>query len=471
LALAEVAVAVFREERYMAGLVLAAVVTAWLIYMIARRYKPQAILLIAGLSLMLGAAILKTGPILGAKETTGLIWFDPFEVVKNLMSTRTAGLGMMLMAVGGFARYMEHVGASKALFALVASPLRWIRSPYVLLVIAFFITQILVLFIPSHAGLGLLLMVTMYPILIRKGVSRLSALSVIGCCQFIDHGPGSGNEILAAATAKLHPATYFVKYQLPITIPIIVAVAATHFVVQRWWDKRENQAAEDLQAGPVKEETDRPPLIYAILPVVPLLLILGFSPLFKSRITMDVITAMIISALISLGFEYVRLRDAQAVLGSLQLFFDGMGKTFAVVVSLIVCGEVFANGLIKIGAVDRLIAAAQSAGFGLRSMIIAGSLIIAGSAFLMGSGNAAFFSFAALGPKIAEHLGVPTVTLLLPMQIMTSFGRTVSPITAAIVAIAGVAGVSPFQVVKRTAIPMAVAGVVNIVVDFMVFAR
>jgi len=133
------------------------------------------------------------------------------------------------------------------LFAVVASPLKLIRSPYVLLVFSFLITQILVLFIPSHAGLGLLLMVTMYPILIRKGVSKLSALAVIGCCQFIDHGPGSGNEILAATTSKIHPATYFVHYQLPITIPVIIAVAVTHYLVQRWWDKREGFVAGALE--------------------------------------------------------------------------------------------------------------------------------------------------------------------------------------------------------------------------------
>ena len=69
--------------------------------------------------------------------------------------------------------------------------------------------------------------------------------------------------------------------------------------------------------------------------------------------------------------------------------------------------------------------------------------------------------------KIAESLGVEIVTVLLPMQIMTSFGRVVSPITPAIIAIAGMAGVSPLQVVKRTAIPMLVAALVN--VGFMVY--
>jgi len=50
---------------------------------------------------------------------------------------------------------------------------------------------------------------------------------------------------------------------------------------------------------------------------------------------------------------------------------------------------------------------------------------------------------------------------------MTSFGRVVSPITAAIVAIAGVAGVSPVQVVKRTSIPMLVAVLVNVAFIFI----
>lgn len=455
----------------MLGLMCAGIVTAWVVYMIIKQYKPQPVLLCAGLTLMLCAVVFRISPILPPKETTGLIWLDPAEVVKNLLSTRTGGLGMMLMAIAGFARYMEHVGASKALYALVASPLRFIRSPYVLLAIAFYITQVLVLFIPSHAGLGLLLMVTMYPILIRKGVSKLSALAVIGCCQFIDHGPGSGNEVLAAITSNIHPATYFVKYQLPITVPIILAVGVMHSFVQRWWDKREIAVFPGEQEGKVKEDTERPPLVYAVLPVVPLVLILGFSPIFHSKIKMDVITAMILSTLISMLFEYVRLRDARAVLASFQLFFDGMGKQFAIVVSLIVCGEVFANGLLKVGAVNKLIAGAQAAGFGVRAMIIAMSAILTTTAFLMGSGNAAFFSFAALAPKVASHLGVDTVTVILPMQVMTSFGRTVSPITAAIVAISGIAGVSPFQVVKRTAIPMAVAAVLDIVIDFAVFIR
>ena len=129
------------------------------------------------------------------------------------------------MTIAGFSAYMDHVGASYALFKVFEKPLKAVKSPYVLLIVAYFIVQFLVLFIPSHADLALLLMVTMYPILVRSGVSKLSALSVIAICQYIDHGPGSGNVIMASEKAEVDPAIYFVHYQLPTTLPIIIAVS------------------------------------------------------------------------------------------------------------------------------------------------------------------------------------------------------------------------------------------------------
>ncbi|ACR69323.1 C4-dicarboxylate transporter DcuC [Edwardsiella ictaluri] len=273
---------------------------------------------------------------------------------------------------------------------------------------------------------------------------------------------------MAAKTANLDPATYFIKYQLPVTLPIIFVVAITHFFIQKWWDKREGFVFNPAHIDKFDhQDNDCPPRYYAILPIIPLILIIGFSPLIQKVIKLDVTTAMIISTTIALFFEYVRLRSAKAVLDSFMLFFEGMGKQFVVVVSLIVSGELFANGLLKIGAVDKLITTAQSAGIGIGTMIVVMSFILALAAFLMGSGNAAFFSFAALTPRIAAFLKIDVVTLILPMQIMTSFGRTVSPITAAIVAISGIAGVSPFQVAKRTAIPMAAAAITNLALTFI----
>ena len=131
-----------------------------------------------------------------------------------------------------------------------------------------------------------------------------------------------------------------------------------------------------------------------------------------------------------------------------------MAKQFAVVVTLIVAGETFAHGLTMIGAVDALIHGAESVGLSKTPMILVMSFIIMACTLVMGSGNAPFFSFAALAPEVARKMGFESVNLLLPMQLTASVTRSVSPITAVVVAVCGISNVSPFEVVKRTSIPM-----------------
>ncbi|MFV2739966.1 C4-dicarboxylate transporter, partial [Escherichia coli] len=55
------------------------------------------------------------------------------------------------------------------------------------------------------------------------------------------------------------------------------------------------------------------------------------------------------------------------------------------------------------------------------------------------------------------------------MHFATTLARAVSPITAVVVVTSGIAGVSPFAVVKRTAIPMAVGFVVNMIATITLF--
>ena len=131
-----------------------------------------------------------------------------------------------------------------------------------------------------------------------------------------------------------------------------------------------------------------------------------------------------------------------------------MGKSFANVVTLIVASEIFSKGLIALGFVDSLVG--YSSHIGLPGMAIAAvfALIVFSAAILMGSGNAAFFSFGPLLPTIALQLGLPAYVLVLPLQLAASMGRAASPIAGVIVAIAGVAEVSPIELAKRNAPPL-----------------
>ncbi len=449
------------------ALLIAFFVTATVGYMVFKNYKAQAVLFLGGIVLMAAAILLGSADILPGTKSTGFKWFDIFEFIRNTFSSTTAGLGLMIMAVAGFARYMDEIGASRALVRIAVKPLGKLHSPYLVMSATYVLGQFLALFIPSASGLGVLLMVTVFPILISLGVSRLSAVAVIGTTQSLDIGPASGNSVLSAKNSGMDITTYFVDHQIPVALCIVATVAVLHFVVQRWFDQRAGHVVEKTDLIAVDDKkNDTVPLIYALLPIIPMVLILTFSKMAVASIKMDVITAMLISIMIGMVFEYVRHRDAKKVMSSIQVFFDGMGVQFATVITLIVAGQMFAEGLIKIGAISSMIQSAQSLGLGATAMIFVMTAIIAVSAVIMGSGNAPFFAFAALVPTVASQMSINAVQMLLPMQFAASIARSVSPITAVIVAVSGIAKVSPFDVVKRTAIPMAGAMLVNIVAGF-----
>lgn len=460
----------------MIGLIISLVVIVWVGWMIAKKGYAAAVLLIAGVVLLACAVMLDIEPGIAIKKSSGSEFFDIFKVVETTLSSTLAGLGLSIMAMGGFAKYMDKLNAGRALYAVVGGPLKYIKSPYLLACMGFVVTQIVGMAIPSASGLALMMMVTLYPVLIRAGVSRMTAVCIIGASRFFDLGPGSANCMLAAKTSGIEWAEYFLSWQMKIYFPLLICMLVSQYFVQRYWDKREGIdegcAALQAQFAEEKEEKLSVPKIYALLPMIPLFILLIFNPTvigaWGIKIKVGVPTAIVLSVLVAMLFELVRTRKLFEVVGGMKSFFEGMGKQFAVVVSLIVAGQVFGKGLIAIGAVDSLITGVESMGMGVGFMVLVMSLVIGVVAFLMGSGNAPFFSFAALIPGIASKFGVHSADMLLPLQTMTGFGRTLSPVTGAIVAVAGLAGVSPFQIVKRNAIPLILCILLNYVLTFTI---
>ncbi len=450
---------------------LALVVTIWVAWLILKGYKPQTVLFIGGLLLMAAAMIFISGmdfvssKSLTAAQSTKSKWFDLFAYIRQIFSSRTAGLGLIIMSIAGFAKYMDAIGASKVLVHICVRPLAVLRSPYLVLALGQVLGQFLAIFIPSASGLGLLLMVTMFPILVRLGVSPLAATAMIGTTQCLDLGPASGNSILASQQSGMDIIPYFSNHQVPVALCVTATVALLHLLVQRAFDRKMGHVAADAPGNEpaVQKMEGMPPTYYALLPIIPLILVFGFSSIFHMPYKVDIITAVLICVAVSMLCEFIRHRDAKKVFASIQIVFDGMGAQFATVITLIVAGEVFANGLKMSGGIDGLINGAKALGLHGAVFTVVMVAIISVASIVMGSGNAPFFAFASLVPDVAKSVGVSAVSMILPMQFACSLARSVSPITAVIVAVSGVAGVSPVDVVKRTALPMAGGMVMNLI--------
>lgn len=438
----------------MFSVLIALLVTIVVGYFVIKKYKPQTVLFAAGIFLMIIASVFHLGEIMAADKSTGFWLFDIFEYMKTVFAADAAGTGMIIMAVGGFAVYMEHIGASSAMVDICIKPLKALNKPYLVLALSYVVGQFLNIFIPSAAGLSVLLMATLFPVLVELGVSRLSATALIGTAACLDLGPASGASNMAAQTAGLEPMLYFVQYQLPVAGVVVVTIAILHYLVQKYFDRKMNFIPDAAADG--KKEKKAVPKIYAILPLLPLIFLFVFSKLVISSISMNVITAMLLGVTIALIFEFITKRgNGKAVAKDIQVFFNGMGSQFATIVTLIIAGETFAKGLMSIGAIDTIIESCKATGFGPVPMTIVMVLIITVCSIVMGSGNAPFYAFAALAPTVAAAFGISTVLMVMPMQLASGIARSISPITSVIVAVSASADLFPVDVVKRTAIPMA----------------
>lgn len=438
----------------MFSVLIALLVTIVVGYFVIKKYKPQTVLFAAGIFLMIIASVFHLGEIMAADKSTGFWLFDIFEYMKTVFAADAAGTGMIIMAVGGFAVYMEHIGASSAMVDICIKPLKALNKPYLVLALSYVVGQFLNIFIPSAAGLSVLLMATLFPVLVELGVSRLSATALIGTAACLDLGPASGASNMAAQTAGLEPMLYFVQYQLPVAGVVVVTIAVLHYLVQKYFDRKMNFIPDAAADG--KKEKKAVPKIYAILPLLPLIFLFVFSKLVISSISMNVITAMLLGVTIALIFEFITKRgNGKAVAKDIQVFFNGMGSQFATIVTLIIAGETFAKGLMSIGAIDTIIESCKATGFGPVPMTIVMVLIITVCSIVMGSGNAPFYAFAALAPTVAAAFGISTVLMVMPMQLASGIARSISPITSVIVAVSASADLFPVDVVKRTAIPMA----------------
>ncbi|MBD1399629.1 C4-dicarboxylate transporter DcuC [Pelovirga terrestris] len=452
----------------MVGFLIGLLVTICVGWLIIKKYQPHTVLLLGGLTL-LGLTVLiapETSILFKDAKSTGWIGFDLFDYVKNTMSYRAAGLGLIIMAAGGFAKYMDEIGATNAMVSVCIKPLQLFHAPYVVLALGYVVGQIMNIFIPSAAGLAMLLLVTFYPTLVRLGVSRKAAAAMIGTTAVLDLGPASGASNMAAKTAGLDVAVYFASYQVPVAVFSIITISVLTYFTARYFDNKEGHVATvTASSAPEGQQLEAPSKLYAILPLLPLTLILIFSKLLVSSIKLDVVTAMIIGVFVGMLFEVIRTRDFKSIFKGVMAFFDGMGHMFARIVSLIICAETFAAGLKTIGAVGFLTTSAQNAGLGFTIMTLLLCAIVAAVAILTGSGNAAFFSFGNLAPDMSAKFGAEAVSMLLPMQLTAGLARSISPVAGVIIAVSDAGQCSPIDIVKRTAIPVLGGIVITLLVS------
>lgn len=444
--------------------------TGWAI---VKKYQVNMVLFLAGLILNILACMNGTSDFLPKNATpTGLLGFDLFELFRALCRTQIAGVGFIILVSGGFATYMQAIGASDRFVTVCAKPIQLLKNPYIILGLVFIVGHCLGLVITSAAGLAMLLIVTVYPLIIRVGCSPLSAAAVVASVLCVGYAPASGVAVMAAELVHLDPVQYLVSYQLVMAMPVVLVMAITHVIVQRYFDKKDKVTGEVADLAELEEKRrnlEKTPLIYAIMPVIPLVLLLIFNKMVYKTITMNVATAMFLSWFVCFLVDWLVRHDSKKSFELSFAMFKGMGSILTSTVGLIFVAAFFAKGLQNVGLITFLIDVAKNCGLGVNGTGVVLSAIIGLVTILTGSGVAAFTSLAHVIPDVAQHLNSDGIAIMLMMHTASEMLRAISPVAGVILIVAGFAKVNPLQIVRRTAIPCVVGYITMLIIVSILF--
>ncbi|MFA5497239.1 MAG: C4-dicarboxylate transporter DcuC [Bacteroidales bacterium] len=388
-----------------------------------------------------------------------------YDYIYEAFTNRFLEAGLLIMLFGGYIEYMKKIKASDAIIYLMMRPVSvFKKNAYLFSIIVIPIGTIIYMTLPSATAMGLFFMATIYPVLLGLGVSRGFALSVISACTIFDVGIASWNSNIAAEALQLDISQYF-SIQLPIMIPLILVSMLFIYLSNKYFDKKESQS-QTIKPYMVKiEEWGKVPhLFYALFPLLPIL-ILFISP-YQMRITSSLSISIIISFFIVGVVDSIVKKSFVQALKSMDCFWEGFGKICMSVVVLMICADVFSQGLIRMGFIDFIIYILTILPVSDFILMFTLGIVVFFSVLLVGSGVSLFSSILPLMPELAETFGVSTLALTVSMQLITGIARIVSPIAIIVLTVTKLAGVSPMILIKRNLVPMLVVSLSVIIIGY-----
>ncbi|WP_159150455.1 C4-dicarboxylate transporter DcuC [Enterococcus faecalis] len=434
-------------------------------YLIVKNYHP-ALSLIIGALVLLACAWMLGHPIYPAGEGTGFGLFDIFLKFKDTIIAQVSSAGIVIMILFGYSGYMNAIGANQMAVNFLVKPLMKIKRKSLFVPVVFLIGNLMSLVVPSASSLAIILMSILYPMLASMGISSLTAAGVIAMTATIMPTPLGADNVIAANTLGYDVLNYVV-WNAKISLPSLLIIAVAQYFWQKYCDKKEGEAAYVSlnEEGLSKQKEFDVPKFYAILPILPLLLIVGvgIAGMFIKGITMDIFVLTFISFFIAVLVETLRLKSFKKVQDTAVEMFKGMGQGFSQVVMLVVGGSLFTSAIQTLGIIDSIMAsveASSSAGI-VTTLIFSGATTLFG--ILSGGGLAMFYAVIELIPGIAEKAGIDGILISLPMQMIANLTRTISSVAAVVMIVASTVGVSPIRILKRTSVPT-IIGIISVIV-------
>uniref|UniRef100_Q0I4Y9 Permease, possible C4-dicarboxylate transporter n=1 Tax=Histophilus somni (strain 129Pt) TaxID=205914 RepID=Q0I4Y9_HISS1 len=405
------------------------------VYLLIKKYETRTVLISVGLLM-------------------AMLTFKPMEALDAFAKSMTSsGLIMAICSSMGFAYVMKYTQCDTHLVHLMTRPLSGLK--FFLIPIATVITFFINIAIPSAAGCAAAVGATLIPVLKSAGVRPATAGAAILAGTFGSMmSPGSSHSAMISEMSKLTITEVNLSHAPYTMIAGAIGTVVLTLLAIVFKDYGEEHRKAYLQENQQTESTfSKVNIFHALAPLVPLIiLVLGGTSLAENPglawTKMGVPQAMLIGAI------YAILVTRISPVKITEEFFNGMGNSYANVLGIIIAASVFVAGLKATGAVDSAIEFLKHSNEFVRWGATIGPFLMG---LVTGSGDAAAIAFNTAVTPHAVELGYTHVNLGMAAAIAGAIGRTASPIAGVTIVCAGLAMVSPVEIVKRTALGMILA--------------
>lgn len=401
----------------------ALVVTIGAIAALIKRYETRLVLLSAGILM----ALLSLEPMIAFKQ------FDK--------SMTNATLIIAICSAMGFASVVSLTKCDVHLVALLTKPLK--KLGLMLLPACMLVVSLISIAIPSTSGLVAAVGPTIIPLMVRAGFHpAIAAASVVGSITLAYLSPGVSHNAFIAKLADITIMDFIGRW-MPVTVGATLASIVLMVIVCVVYRDFRREGFSQL-GGADNNQADlpeKPNILFAIAPLLPVVILVCAS-IWAPQLKMSVATAMLIGAIYAIAVT--RTSPAEVT----KKFFDGMGRGYASIIGIIIAAGVFAAGLRACGVIDAFVNYLTHANEVAKLGAALGPYLMA---IVTGSGDAATFAFNEAVTPHAAQFGMSIDSLGYLAAISGNFGRLSSPLAGGMIIAAGLAGVSPFEIVKRTA--------------------
>ena len=404
--------------------------------LIIKKYESRMVLFVAGVAMCLIGGL-------------------PNDIMKAFTKAMTHNsLVPAICTVMGFSYVMKLTGCDQHLVHSISGLLK--KGKVILVPLSLLLTWWIGLALPSASGLSAAVGAILIPTLIAAGVHpAMAAATVLAGTWGTAISPGNAHNPFVADLAGTDMMTVII-YETPASIIaslVCAAVLTAYAVVFKEGANEERRIAYEKEMADKMSAGENFNINYlkAVVPVIPLVLLILSSKQVGILPEMSVALSMVLGVVIALVITW---SNAQKVCVQ---FFDGMGSAYGNVIGLIICATVFTSGLAAMGLISTLIELMDGSQSLAALSGTFGPFIIA---LISGSGDAASFAFNGAVTPYAEQFGMTIMGLGSLAQIAGAIGRAVSPVAGAAIICAGLAKVSPMEVSKRNFLPCVAAAIV-----------